>query len=74
VATNSSIRDCLLALGCDGEGFLCYEGVLMDFKNLKGDNHSLVALVFVNLAAKTYLLPLKFQLQEGLHLHKKSSI
>jgi len=40
--TNSSIGDCLLALGRDGEA-LCYEKVLMDFKNLKGDNHSLVA-------------------------------
>ncbi|CAK9190590.1 unnamed protein product [Sphagnum troendelagicum] len=48
--TNSSIGDCLLALGCDGEALLCYEKVLMDFKNLKGDNHSLVASVFVNLA------------------------
>ncbi|CAK9255540.1 unnamed protein product [Sphagnum jensenii] len=48
--TNSSIGDCLLALGRDGEALLCYEKVLMDFKNLKGDNHSLVASVFVNLA------------------------
>ncbi|CAK9190594.1 unnamed protein product [Sphagnum troendelagicum] len=48
--TNSSIGDCLLALGRDGEALLCYEKVLMDFKNLKGDNHSLVALAFVNLA------------------------
>ncbi|CAK9192198.1 unnamed protein product [Sphagnum jensenii] len=48
--TNSSIGDCLLALGRDGEALLCYEKVLMDFKNLKGDNHSLVASAFVNLA------------------------
>jgi tetratricopeptide (TPR) repeat protein len=48
--TNSSIGDCLLALGRDGEALLCYEKVLMDFKNLKGDNHSLVASVLVNLA------------------------
>jgi hypothetical protein len=59
VAKNSSIGDCLRALGCDGEGLLYYEKVLMDFKNLKGDNHNLVALMFVNLVAKNYLLPLK---------------
>jgi hypothetical protein len=64
VATNSSIGNYLFALGCDGQGSqdLYYEKVLMDFKNLKGDNHNLVTSTFVNLVAKNYLLPLKFQL------------
>ncbi len=54
MATNSSIGDCLLPLGCDGEGSqdLYYDKVLMDFKNLKGDDHNLVTLTFVNLATK----------------------
>jgi hypothetical protein len=30
-------RSCLLALGCDAEAVLCYEKVLTDFKNLKGE-------------------------------------
>ncbi len=65
MVTNSSIGDCLLAFGHDGEGFFCYEKVLMDFKNLKGDNHNLVALVFVNLITKNYLLPLKFNCKKA---------
>jgi hypothetical protein len=60
VATNSSIGDCLLTLGRDGEKFICYEKALMDSKNLKCNNHSFVALAFVNLITKNYLLPLKF--------------
>jgi hypothetical protein len=65
VATNSSIGDCLLAFGHDGEGLFCYEKVLMDFKNLKGDNHNLVASTFVNLTTKNYLLPLKFNCKKA---------
>jgi hypothetical protein len=47
---------------------------VMDFKKLKGDNHNLVTSTFMNLTTKNYLLLMKFQLQEGLHLHKSSSI
>ncbi len=65
MATNSSIGDCLLALGHDGEGLLCYEKVFMDFKNLKGDNHNFVASAFVNLTSKIYLLPLKFNCKKA---------
>jgi len=46
-------RSCLLALGCDAEAVLCYEKVLTDFKNLKGDNHRIVTLAYVNLAVST---------------------
>jgi hypothetical protein len=29
------------ALGCDAEAVLCYEKVLTDFKNLKGDKRNI---------------------------------